>query len=156
MTLLDEGMKNIKADVAADATNPYLIVLDGMDNVFLHPNIIKVIDYCNKKNTGNVYIHSSFPAVVEKIRELTDWSKLKVLKGERRHPSRDNWFNLFLKDQMSTRLYQKQINARMQTLLEKGENRFQLSLTYSVNNIQPNTSKSPGKTYSPIIPLTAS
>jgi mannosylglycerate hydrolase len=117
--LLDEGMKNIKADVAADATTPYLIVMDGMDSVFPHPNTIKVIEYCNSKKTGDVYIHSSFPTVVEKIKQAVDWTKLKVLKGERRHPSRDNWFNRFLKDQMSTRLYQKQINARMQTLLEK-------------------------------------
>lgn len=117
--LLDAGMKNIKADVAADATTPYLIVMDGMDSVFPHPNTIKVIEYCNSQNTGDVYIHSSFPAAVEKIKQAVDWSKLKVLQGERRHPSKDNWFNRFLKDQMSTRLYQKQINARMQTLLEK-------------------------------------
>lgn len=117
--LLDEGMKNIKKDVASDATTPYLIVMDGMDSVSPHPNTVKVIDYCNSKNTGDVYIHSSFPAAVEKIKNAVDRSKLKVLKGERRHPSKDNWFNRFLKDNMSTRLYQKQINARMQTLLEK-------------------------------------
>ena len=117
--LLDEGMKNIKADVATDATTPYLIVMDGMDSVFPHPNTIKVIDYCNSKNTGDIYLHSSFPAAIEKIKQSVNWSKLKVLKGERRHPSKDNWFNRFLKDQMSTRLYQKQINAGMQTLLEK-------------------------------------
>ncbi len=117
--LLDEGMKTMKKDVAADATTPYLIVMDGMDSVHPHPNTVKVIDYCNSKNSGDVYIHSSFPEAIEKIRNAVDGSKLKVLKGERRHPSRDNWFNRFLKDNMSTRLYQKQINARMQTLLEK-------------------------------------
>ncbi|MDZ7394156.1 MAG: glycosyl hydrolase-related protein [candidate division KSB1 bacterium] len=117
--LLDEGMKNIRDDVAADATTPYLVVLDGMDSVFPHPNTIKVIDYCNAKGTGDVYIHSSFPAVLEKIKGAVDRSKLTVLKGERRHPSKDNWFNRLLKDNISTRLYQKQINARMQTLLEK-------------------------------------
>ena len=116
---LDQGMKNIKADVAADATTPYLIVMDGMDSVFPHPNTIRIIDYCNSKNTGDTYIHSSFPAVIDKIKKNVDWSKLTVLKGERRHPSRDDWFNRLLKDQMSTRLYQKQINARVQTLLEK-------------------------------------
>ncbi len=42
-----------------------------------------------------------------------------MLKGERRHPSKDNWFNRFLKDNISTRLYQKQINAQIQKLLEK-------------------------------------
>jgi len=118
-TLLDQGMKNIKADLSKDATTPYLIAMDGMDSVFPHPNTIKVIEYCNSKNTGDKYIHSSFPEVIEKIKQVVDWSKLKILKGERRRPSRDNWFNRFLKDQASTRLYQKQINARMQTLLEK-------------------------------------
>jgi alpha-mannosidase len=117
--VLDEGMKNIRADVAADATTPYLVVLDGMDSVFPHPNTIKVIEYCNAKQTGDVYIHSSFPAVLEKIKKAVDRSRLTVLKGERRHPSVDNWFNRLLKDNISTRLYQKQINARMQTLLEK-------------------------------------
>ncbi len=117
--LLDEGMIKIKEDVAADATTPYLIVMDGMDSVSPHPNTIRIIDYCNRKNTGDVYIHSSFPAVIEKIKNSVDWSKLTVLKGERRHPSKDNWFNRLLKDNVSTRLYQKQINAKMQTLLEK-------------------------------------
>ncbi|MGQ9852196.1 MAG: alpha-mannosidase [Candidatus Oleimicrobiaceae bacterium] len=117
--LLDEGMKNIRADVAADATTPYLVVLDGMDSVFPHPNTVKVIAYCNAKNTGDVYIHSSLPAALEKIKKAVDRSRLTVLKGERRHPSVDNWFNRLLKDNISTRLYQKQINARMQTLLEK-------------------------------------
>lgn len=116
---LDAGMQKIRKDIAADATTPYLVALDGMDSLHPHPNTVKVIDYCNSKKTGDTYIHSSFPAAIEKIKNAVDRSRLKVLKGERRHPSRDNWFNRFLKDNMSTRLYQKQINARMQTLLEK-------------------------------------
>lgn len=117
--LLEDGMKKIKQDLSADATTPYLIAMDGMDSVFPHPNTIKVINYCNKRQNGDRYIHSSFPEVIEKIKKAVDWSKLTVLKGERRRPSRDNWFNRFLKDNASTRLYQKQINAAMQTLLEK-------------------------------------
>jgi len=134
--LLDQGMKNIKADVAADATTPYLVVMDGMDSVAPHPNTVKVIDYCNQKGNGDMYIHSSFPAVVEKIKKAVDWSSLTVLKGERRQPSRDNWFNRFLKDNMSTRLYQKQINARMQTLLEKWAEPF-AAITYLLGQEYP-------------------
>ncbi|MCI0512140.1 glycosyl hydrolase-related protein [candidate division KSB1 bacterium] len=116
---LDRGMKSIRTDIATDATTPFLVAMDGMDSVFPHPNTVRVIDYCNQKNTGDVFIHSSFPQVIEKIKAHVDWSKLKVLWGERRHPSPDNWFNRFLKDNISTRLYQKQMNARVQTLLEK-------------------------------------
>ena len=117
--LLKKGMENIRKDVGADATVPYLIAMDGMDSVFPHPNTNKVIDYCNENSSGDVYIHSSFPEAINKIKKAVDWSKLKVLKGERRKPSKDNWFNRFLKDNMSTRLYQKQINSRVQTLMEK-------------------------------------
>jgi len=118
-SLLDEGMKNIKEDIAKDATTPFLVALDGMDSIFPHPNTVKVINYCNEKNSGDVYIHASFTEVIEKIRNSVDWSKLTVLKGERRHPSKDDWFNRLLKDGMSTRLPQRQQNARIQTLLEK-------------------------------------
>ncbi len=134
--LLDEGMKNIKTDVGGDATTPYLIVMDGMDSVFPHPNTVKIIDYCNRQETGDTYYHSSFPAVIEKIKRAVDWSKLKVLKGERRRPSKDNWFNRFLKDNMSTRLYQKQINSKMQTLLEKWAEPFS-SFTYLLGEPYP-------------------
>ncbi len=116
---IEQGMENMKKDVTTDATTPYIILMDGMDSVFPHPNTIKVIDYCNNVQSNDKYIHSAFPDVIKKIRDAVDWDKLTVLKGERRQPSPDNWFNRFLKDQASTRLYQKQINARMQTLLEK-------------------------------------
>lgn len=117
--LLDEGLKRMKKDLGADATTPYLIAMDGMDSLFPHPNTVKVIDYCNEHHTDTVFIHSNFPEAIEKIKKAVKWDKLTVLKGERRHPSKDNWFNRFLKDNISTRLYQKQINAQMQTLLEK-------------------------------------
>jgi alpha-mannosidase len=106
-------------DIGADASTKYLVLLDGMDSTFPNKNTPRVIEECNRVNKNWKFLHSSFPAFLRKLSAAVDRSKLPVLRGERRRPSRDNMFNAFLKDTISCRIYLKQRNAEVERSLEQ-------------------------------------
>lgn len=114
---VEEGVRHAMQDILQEATTDCLVLFDGMDSTAPNENLPAIIERANQVNRNWKFIHSSLPLYLEDLKSRIDPSKLTVLKGERRHPSKDNLFNAFLKDSISSRMYLKQRNAEVERRL---------------------------------------
>lgn len=105
-----------KADFEVDtlskyARTPYLLFNNGIDHHPPQEEIIDIITYINRRRNYQL-VHSNFERYVKAVRQYQ--KKFKSFIGEFRYGYR-NWI---LTGVYSSRLYLKQENEKMQTLLE--------------------------------------
>ncbi|MCX7766016.1 MAG: glycosyl hydrolase-related protein, partial [Candidatus Sumerlaeia bacterium] len=112
-----EGVLTAMEEALRDATCSVLCMFDGMDSTGPCDNLPRIIEECNKVNPNWRFIISSLPNFLKDLKSKVDYSRLKVLKGERRRPSHDKAFNAFLKDSISSRMYLKIRNAEVERAL---------------------------------------
>jgi len=114
---VEPGAREAMRDVLAEATTDCLVLFDGMDSTTPNPHLPAILKAANAVNPDWTFVHSSLPLFLKDLKSRIDPAKLTVLKGERRHPSKDNLFNAFLKDSLSSRTYLKQRNAEVERSL---------------------------------------
>jgi mannosylglycerate hydrolase len=112
-----EGVMAAMEEALRDATCPVFCLFDGMDSTGPCDNLPRIIEQCNKVNPIWRFMISSLPNYLKDLKSKVDYSRLKVLKGERRRPSHDKAFNAFLKDAISSRMYLKIRNAEVERAL---------------------------------------
>jgi len=106
-------------DILNEATSDCLLLMDGMDSAYSNKHLPKILEEANKVNPNWKFIHSSLPNYLKDLKSKIDPKKLTILRGERRHPSSDGMFNAFLKDSLSSRMYIKQRNFEVESILLK-------------------------------------
>ncbi len=114
---IHDGVMAAMNEALRDATCPVFSLFDGMDSTGPCDNLPRIMDECNKVNPNWRFMISSLPNYLKDLKANVDYSRLEVLKGERRRPSHDKAFNAFLKDSMSSRMYLKIRNAEVERSL---------------------------------------
>ncbi|MFN2444570.1 MAG: alpha-mannosidase [Vicinamibacterales bacterium] len=116
--MLDRATTAIKAEEARTVVGEMLL-MNGVDHVEPHPVIPSLARQLTKR-LGSPVRHSTLPAYVAAVRQAVGQEgvseSLEVIAGELR--SGEDYANL-LPGVFSARVYIKQANARVQTLLEK-------------------------------------
>jgi alpha-mannosidase len=116
--MIERATKAIKAEEGRTAVGE-LLLMNGVDHVEPHPAIPALARQLTE-TLGSPVRHSTLPAYVDAVRSAIQEAglgkSLEVIHGELR--SGEDYANL-LPGVFSTRLYIKQANARVQTLLEK-------------------------------------
>jgi alpha-mannosidase len=115
--MLERATKAINFEAARTAVGEVLL-MNGVDHVEPHPIIPELARQLSATLGANVK-HSTLPAYVASVKEAVydgAGRTLEVVKGELR--SGEEYANL-LPGVLSARVYIKQANARVQTLLEK-------------------------------------
>jgi alpha-mannosidase len=113
------GIIKAMDDILNEATSDCLLLMDGMDSAYSNKHLPKILEEANKVNPNWKFIHSSLPNYLKDLKSKIDPKKLTILRGERRHPSSDGMFNAFLKDSLSSRMYIKQRNFEVESILLK-------------------------------------
>lgn len=111
------GVNAAMKEALETATSSVFCLFDGMDSTGPCENLPRIISKCNKVNPNWQFVLSSLPNWLADVKSKVDYSRLTVLKGERRRPSHDKAFNAFLKDSMSSRMYLKIRNAEVERAL---------------------------------------
>jgi len=114
-----EGFKYAKSWVNKMATTKHLLLMDGFDASYPHPNTGYIIRDANETWPQDQVVHSSFPAFIQAVRECVDWEKLPVVKGEQRHPAVDTNGTSIMQGVLVSQAAFKRLNHDAQILAEK-------------------------------------
>jgi len=103
----------IKMEKLAATKN--ILLLNGSDHCYPDPHLPEKLDHLRKSMPDAEVIHSNLPSYVRAVRTDIDVAKLIVVEGELRknRPAR------ITPGVISTRVYLKQMNRRVETLLER-------------------------------------
>ena len=115
--MVERAIRAIEVEASRTAVGEVLL-MNGVDHVEPHP-IIPALTRTLSDTLGAEVRHSTLPAYVAAVKRGVEngaGSKLEVIKGELR--TGEEYANL-LPGVLSARVYIKQANARIQTLLEK-------------------------------------
>jgi len=104
----------IKEELKLRATTPHLLLMNGGDHIEPQPDLPQIINLVNEKLNDSVLIHSNLMEYVNKIKECNP--KLDIVEGEFRGGLQHC---PLLSGVISTRMYLKQKNEEVQTLLER-------------------------------------
>ncbi len=106
-------IRNLVDEISPLSTTNVLLLMNGCDHLEAQPDLPGILQKLNAK-MGNVsLIHSNLPKFVQEIREKS--AVLPQFTGEWRSGERAG----ILGGTLSTRMYLKQANHRVETLLEK-------------------------------------
>lgn len=95
------------------ARTPYLLLMNGIDHAEADPRVPEIIKWANQELADVQIEHGSLPEYVARIRERVD-DELPSFRGEFNRGR----YAVMLQGVYSTRMYLKQANDRVQTLLE--------------------------------------
>ncbi len=112
---LDRAVRETRENTVPDTATPHLLYMMGHDHSFAAGEEIDLIVAAQKHlNPDNEEVlHSALTDYMTAFRETVDDSMLQVLRGEMRHTNKIGlWTNLMAMI-LSTRLYLKQRNARV-------------------------------------------
>ena len=109
-----ERIMALKKECEKRASTPYLLLLNGCDHLEPQAELSKIIKGVNERLTNSTLIHSNLPAYIQKIKESNP--QLTTLRGEFRKGLSHAYL---LTGVISARIYLKQINKRVENLLEK-------------------------------------
>jgi mannosylglycerate hydrolase len=116
--MIDRASKAIHVEAARSAVGQVLL-MNGVDHVEPHPNVSELARRLSSAVGANV-MHSTLPAYVAAVRSAVQRggpdAQLDTIAGELR--GGEDYANL-LPGVLSARVYLKQANARVQTLLER-------------------------------------
>ncbi|HID94099.1 MAG TPA: hypothetical protein EYP60_08395 [bacterium (Candidatus Stahlbacteria)] len=104
----------IKEECKSRATTPHLLLMNGGDHIEPQPDLPRIINLVNEKLNDSVLIHSNLGEYVNKIKECNP--QLDIIEGEFRGGLQHC---PLLAGVISTRMYLKQKNEEVQTLLER-------------------------------------
>lgn len=118
-----ERIMQLRKECADVATTDVLLFMDGVDHLEPNPLLPKIVDDATKRfeKTGDKFMHSTLPAYLEDLKKsLKDYgTKLEVITGEMRRPTREGVHNALMGHVMSSRIYLKLQNEQSQTSLAK-------------------------------------
>jgi len=114
-----EGFRYAKSWVEEMATTKHLLLMDGFDASYPHPNTGYIIRDAKETWHQDQVIHSSFPAFIQAVRESVDWEKLPVVRGEQRHPAVDTKGTSIMQGVLVSQAAFKRLNHDAQILAEK-------------------------------------
>lgn len=114
-----ERIIRLKNELAAVATTPHLLLMNGVDHHPAQPEIPALIQELNRQLEGAHFIHSTLPEYIEAVRRSI--GELPVRRGELREVNRSGTLypNYLLYGVASARVYLKQWNHRCQQELER-------------------------------------
>jgi len=118
-TWVQAGAKEVKAELASRATTEHLLMMDGFDASYPHPNTAQIVRDAKGYLPNDVMLHGSLPAYIDAVKKSVDWDKLQVVKGERRTPARDTKGTSIMQGILTSHCYLKRSNHDTQTMLEK-------------------------------------
>ena len=115
-----ERVEQLKKECLEVATTHHLLAMDGVDHLEPNPLLTRLIKEVNKKLTDAEVVHSNLEIYMKETAEaLGDISKLEVLRGEMRRPTREGIHNPLLASVLSSRTYIKQQNRKTEISLLK-------------------------------------
>ncbi|WP_240468553.1 alpha-mannosidase [Gracilibacillus sp. YIM 98692] len=98
------------------ASSNHLLMLNGCDHQPVQKDLSKAIELAKELYPEIEFVHSNFNDYVKQLDEQLENSKLKTVDGELRSQHTDGWGTLV--NTASSRVYLKQMNQEVQTLLE--------------------------------------
>ncbi|TMV44206.1 alpha-mannosidase [Paenibacillus mesophilus] len=104
------------ANAAKYASTPHLLFMNGCDHQPVQTDLSAAIRTAGKLYPDVQFVHSSFEEYIEAVKAALP-SDLSVIRGELRSQRTAGWYTLV--NTASSRIYLKQMNHRVQTLLEK-------------------------------------
>ncbi|WP_208591934.1 alpha-mannosidase [Gracilibacillus suaedae] len=99
------------------AASDHLLMLNGCDHQPVQTNLSAAIQTAEELYPDYEFIHSNFNQYIQALDEQLTVPELKEVKGELRSQHTDGWGTLV--NTASSRVYLKQMNQEVQTLLEK-------------------------------------
>ncbi|UQZ82954.1 Mannosylglycerate hydrolase [Paenibacillus konkukensis] len=98
------------------ASTPHLLFMNGCDHQPVQTDLSEAIRTAEKLYPDVSFVHSNFEDYVKAVKESLP-ADLSVIRGELRSQRTAGWYTLV--NTASSRIYLKQMNHRVQTLLEK-------------------------------------
>ncbi|NGP46605.1 alpha-mannosidase [Bacillaceae bacterium SIJ1] len=99
------------------ASTPHLLYMNGCDHQPIQTDLPEAIETAKLLYPDIDFVHSDFDAYMEAVKSTVP-DDLTVIEGELRSQQTDGWYTLV--NTASARVYLKQMNQEVQTLLEKG------------------------------------
>lgn len=96
------------------ARTPYLLLMNGIDHAEADPRVPAIIARANQELSDVTIQHGTLPGYIERIRQAAQANQLPSFQGEFNRGR----YAVMLQGVYSTRMYLKQANDRVQTLLE--------------------------------------
>ncbi|NQT83952.1 hypothetical protein HQ563_13075, partial [bacterium] len=110
-----QQVMQLRKECIEKATTRYLLFMDGVDHLEPNPFLTRAIAEVNKRLKGERLIHSNLEIYMKKVRSAV--GKLRVRTGEMRSPSKKGIHNRLFGHVLSSRMYLKQANEKVQTAL---------------------------------------
>lgn len=98
------------------ASTPHLLFMNGCDHQPVQTDLTEAIRTAEGLYPDTAFVHSSFDEYVQAVKAALP-ERLSVIEGELRSQRTEGWYTLV--NTASARVYLKQMNHRVQTLLEK-------------------------------------
>jgi len=98
------------------ASTPHLLFMNGCDHQPVQTDLTEAIRTAERLYPDTRFVHSSFEEYVQAVK-ATMPERLSVIEGELRSQRTEGWYTLV--NTASARVYLKQMNHKVQTLLEK-------------------------------------
>ncbi|MGP4039286.1 alpha-mannosidase [Gracilibacillus sp. D59] len=98
------------------ASSNHLLMLNGCDHQPIQTDLSQAIELANELYPDVEFIHSNFNEYMEQLDSQQSENHLKTVEGELRSQHTDGWGTLV--NTASSRVYLKQMNQEVQTLLE--------------------------------------
>ncbi|WP_193063853.1 alpha-mannosidase [Oceanobacillus oncorhynchi] len=98
------------------ASSNHMLMLNGCDHQPVQYNLSKAIEVAQELYPDVQFVHSNFNDYVAALDDQLNQEKLKTVDGELRSQHTDGWGTLV--NTASSRVYLKQMNQEVQTLLE--------------------------------------
>ena len=118
-----QRIMQLRKECADVATTDVLLFMDGVDHLEPNPLLPKILADATKKleGTGDRLMHSNLPDYLNDLKSsLKEYgTKLEVITGEMRRPTREGIHNSLMGHVMSSRIYLKLQNEQSQTSLAK-------------------------------------
>lgn len=113
-----ERVLQLRDECSRVATNNNLLAMDGVDHLEPNPLLAKLIKDVSKKLVDIELVHSNLEIYMQDVIDaIGDISKLEVIKGEMRRPTREGIHNPLLASVLSARTYLKIINKKTENAL---------------------------------------
>ena len=98
---------------------PVLLAMDGVDHLFPHKDVPRIIKTANAHFGREILVHSSLPAYIRDVRSYLKKNRvdLETRRGEMRRPMRIPGFNQLLAGTVSARMNMKLLNHAAETAL---------------------------------------
>lgn len=116
-TVLEATNSIVKDRVEEGVQTRHLLFMDGVDHVFPNPLTPEIVRLVNEGYPDGEMIHTTLPLFLEELKQ--DLPVLNTVQGELRGGNRCWWLQALFTNVLSSRIHLKQLNHRVEHLLEK-------------------------------------